>query len=48
MVNIKFAEDLVTEIKVYVAPDAESKALIESSAKARKETDAAADAQANG
>ncbi len=48
MVNIKFAEDLVTEIKVYVAPDAESKALIESSAKARKEADAAADAQANG
>jgi len=34
MVNIKFAEDLVTEIKVWVAPDAESKAAIDASRKA--------------
>ncbi|HEY7090036.1 MAG TPA: 50S ribosomal protein L9 [Tepidisphaeraceae bacterium] len=42
MVNIKFAEDLATEIKVYVAPDAESKSLMDAAAKARKEADAAA------
>jgi large subunit ribosomal protein L9 len=34
-VRIKFAEDLTTEIKVWVAPDAESKQLIESAAKAK-------------
>ncbi|HVT90736.1 MAG TPA: 50S ribosomal protein L9 [Tepidisphaeraceae bacterium] len=36
MVRIKFAEDLSTEIKVYVAPDAESKALMDSAAAAKK------------
>jgi len=46
MVNIKFAEDLTTEIKVYVAPDAESKALIDASAKAKKDAEAAETASA--
>jgi large subunit ribosomal protein L9 len=41
-VRVQFAEDLSTEIKVWVAPDAESKAAIEA---ARKAGDAA-DAQA--
>jgi large subunit ribosomal protein L9 len=41
-VRVQFAEDLSTEIKVWVAPDAESKAAIEA---ARKASDAA-DAQA--
>jgi large subunit ribosomal protein L9 len=44
MVNIKFAEDLATDVKVYVAPDAESKALMDSAAKAKKEAEAAAEA----
>jgi large subunit ribosomal protein L9 len=48
MVTIKFAEDLATEIKVYVAPDSESKSLMDSAAKAKKEAEATADAQANG
>jgi large subunit ribosomal protein L9 len=47
MVTIKFAEDLSTEIKVYVAPDSESKTLMDEAAKARKQAEAAADAQAN-
>jgi large subunit ribosomal protein L9 len=34
-VRIKFAEDLATDMKVWVAPDAESKALIDASAKAK-------------
>ncbi len=34
-VTIKFAADLTTEVKVWVAPDAESKALIEAAAKAK-------------
>jgi large subunit ribosomal protein L9 len=34
-VRIKFAEDLSTEMKVWVAPDQESKALIDSAAKAK-------------
>jgi large subunit ribosomal protein L9 len=34
-VRIRFAEDLSTELKVWVAPDAESKALIDSAAKAK-------------
>src|SRR3954451_25359754 len=46
MVNIKFAEDLTTEIKVYVAPDQESKAAMDSAAEARKRAEAAADASA--
>lgn len=44
VVNIKFAEDLATDMKVYVAPDAESKSLMDAAAKARKEADAAAQA----
>jgi len=36
MVEIRFAEDLATEIKVYVAPDAESKAAMKAAAEARK------------
>lgn len=48
MVTIKFAEELSTEIKVYVAPDSESKALMDTAAKAKKDAEAAADAQANG
>ena len=44
MVNIKFAEDLATDIKVYVAPDAESKAAMDVAAKAKKESEAAAQA----
>lgn len=34
-VQIKFAEDLVADVKVWVAPDAESKALIDAAAKAK-------------
>jgi large subunit ribosomal protein L9 len=34
-VRIKFAEDLATDLKVWVAPDAESKSLIEAHAKAK-------------
>jgi large subunit ribosomal protein L9 len=34
-VKIKFAEDLSTDVKVWVAPDQESKALIDSAAKAK-------------
>ena len=41
-VQIKFAEDLLADIKVWVAPDAESKALIDAARKS-KETDAAAE-----
>jgi large subunit ribosomal protein L9 len=36
-VKIRFAEDLQTEVKVWVAPDAESKALIDATAKAKSE-----------
>src|SRR5580700_5469942 len=34
-VKIRFAEDLATDVKVWVAPDSESKALIDSAAKAK-------------
>ena len=34
-VKIRFADDLETEVKVWVAPDPESKALIEAAAKAK-------------
>jgi large subunit ribosomal protein L9 len=34
-VRIKFAEDLATDVKVWVAPDQESKALIDAAAKAK-------------
>jgi len=40
MVEIRFAEDLATEIKVYVAPDAESKAAMEAAAEARRRAEA--------
>ena len=40
MVTIRFAEDLTTDIKVYVAPDAESKASMDAAADARKKADA--------
>jgi large subunit ribosomal protein L9 len=35
-VRVEFAEDLATEIKVYVAPDPDSKAAIEAAARARQ------------
>lgn len=41
LVVVRMAEDLETEIKVYVAPDPESKDLIESAAKARAAAEAA-------
>jgi len=34
-VKIRFADDLEAEVKVWVAPDAESKALIDAAAKAK-------------
>lgn len=34
LVKVRFAEDLVAEIKVWIAPDAESKALMEAARKA--------------
>lgn len=43
LVTIRFAEDLATEIKVYVAPDAESKSAMDAAAKARKEAQSADD-----
>src|SRR3954470_5084332 len=46
MVTIRFAEDLTTDIKVYVAPDQESKAAMDTAADARKRAEAAADASA--
>jgi large subunit ribosomal protein L9 len=44
MVMIRFAEDLETEVKVYVAPDADSKALMDAAADARKRAEATAEA----
>ena len=41
-VKIKFAEDLATDLKVYVAPDPESKAAIDAAAKARPAEEAPA------
>jgi large subunit ribosomal protein L9 len=41
-VRIKFAEDLFTEMKVWVAPDAESKAVIEAAARNKAAEEAAA------
>jgi len=43
-VRIKFAEDLVTEVKVWVAPDADSKAAIDTAEKAKQAAAAAAPA----
>jgi large subunit ribosomal protein L9 len=46
-VQVKFADDLMADIKVYVAPDPESKVAIDAAAKAAKEAkDAAAAAEA--
>jgi large subunit ribosomal protein L9 len=43
-VKVRFAEDLETDVKVYVAPDAESKASIDAARKASaKEAEAAAE-----
>jgi len=36
-VKVRFAEDLETDLKVYVAPDAESKSAIDAAQKAAKE-----------
>jgi large subunit ribosomal protein L9 len=46
-VKIRFAEDLETDLKVYVAPDAESKAAIDAAQKAAKDAAAANEAQAD-
>jgi len=40
MVRIKFAEELETEIKAYVAPDAESKSAMDAAADAKKRAQA--------
>jgi large subunit ribosomal protein L9 len=45
MVRIKFAEDLATEIKVWIAPDAESKSAIENAKKAAAAAEPPAEAQ---
>ncbi len=45
MVQIKFADDLTTEVKVWVSPDAESKAVIDAYAKTAAAADAASDAE---
>jgi large subunit ribosomal protein L9 len=42
-VQIKFAEDLATDIKVWVAPDAESKAAIDAARKAKAQAEPAAE-----
>ena len=42
-VKVRFAEDLETDVKVYVAPDAESKASIDAARKAAKDAEAAAE-----
>ena len=39
MVRVSFAEDLSTEIKVYVAPDPESKAQMDAAAKAKSDAE---------
>jgi large subunit ribosomal protein L9 len=43
-VEIKFADDLKAEVKVWVAPDADSKAVIDAHAKSQAESAAAAQA----
>jgi large subunit ribosomal protein L9 len=45
-VKVRFAEDLETDVKVYVAPDAESKAAIDAAQKAAKEAAKANEAAA--
>jgi large subunit ribosomal protein L9 len=48
LVKVRFADDLVAEVKVWVAPDAESKALIAAAQKAAKEQAKAAEPAAAG
>ena len=38
-VEVKFADDLAAEVKVYVAPDAESKATMDAAAKAKSDAE---------
>ena len=40
-VEVKFADDLATEVKVYVAPDAESKSVMDAAAKAKADAEKA-------
>lgn len=42
MIEVRFAEDLKTEVKVYVAPDAESRAAMDAAAKAKATAEAEA------
>jgi len=42
MVEVKFADDLATEVKVYVAPDAESKSLMDAAAKEKAKSESPA------
>jgi large subunit ribosomal protein L9 len=39
MVEVKFADDLATEVKVYVAPDSESKSAMDAAAKAKADAE---------
>jgi hypothetical protein len=43
---VKFADDLATEVKVYVAPDADSKAAMDAAAKSKAQAEKEADASA--
>lgn len=45
-VQVKFADDLITDVKLYVAPDPESKAAMEAASKAAQSADAGAQATA--
>ena len=45
-VQVKFADDLATEVKVYVAPDADSKAAMDVAAKSKADAEKQADASA--
>ena len=44
-VEVKFADDLATEVKVYVAPDAESKATMDAAVKAKADAEKEAAAE---
>src|SRR5215218_539111 len=46
-VKVRFAEDLETDLKVYVAPDAESKSAIDGAQKASKDAAAKAEGEEN-
>ncbi|MGH7176636.1 MAG: hypothetical protein ACREJC_04585, partial [Tepidisphaeraceae bacterium] len=45
-VQVKFADDLSTDVKVWVAPDAESKAGMDAAAEAKRRAEAEAPASA--